>query len=46
VIQKALCCIGEKNRDKINQIILDNLEQLVSDSNGICVVKLYLKKII
>ena len=38
VIQKVLSCIKEKNREEINQIILNNLENLVTDSNGICVV--------
>jgi hypothetical protein len=38
VIQKVLSCIKEKNREEINEIILTNLENLVTDSNGICVV--------
>ena len=38
VIQKVLSCIKETNREDINEIILTNLENLVTDSNGICVV--------
>ena len=38
VVQKVLSCIKETNREEINEIILNNLESLVTDSNGICVV--------
>jgi hypothetical protein len=40
VIQKILVGIKEENRGDINETILSNLEKLVLDSNGVCVVLL------
>jgi hypothetical protein len=39
VLQKIVACIEEKKRDEINNILMENLNQLVYDPNGICVVK-------
>ena len=41
VIQKVLSCIDEANRETINKIILTNINKLIFDSNGICVVRSY-----
>jgi len=37
-MQKILASIKEDNRENINIIILDNLDKLVLDNNGVCVV--------
>ena len=38
VMQKVISCIDEKNREFINKTVLSNINKLVFDSNGICVV--------
>lgn len=42
VMQKILAAIKEENRPNINKIIINNLERLVLDSNGVCVVKKFI----
>ena len=41
VIQKIIFGIKENNREHMNETILNNLEKLVLDSNGVCVVGLH-----
>ena len=38
VMQKIIFAIKEENRSAINEILLENIERLVLDSNGVCVV--------
>jgi hypothetical protein len=42
VMQKILAAIKEENRPNINNIVLNNLERLVLDSNGVCVIKKFI----
>ncbi len=42
VIQKVLSSIDENNRESINKILLNNIDKLIYDSNGICVVSKYI----
>jgi len=37
-MQKILSAIKEENREEVNFIILENLDKLVLDNNGVCVV--------
>ena len=38
VIQKIMTCIDEQNRLELNFILMNNLDKLLKDANGICVV--------
>jgi hypothetical protein len=38
VIQKIISSIDEINREHVNQTLLTNINKLIYDSNGICVV--------
>jgi hypothetical protein len=38
-MQKIITTIDEEKREHINKVILSNLDKLVFDSNGICVVR-------
>lgn len=40
VMQKVLSSIDESNREHINKTLLLNLDKLIYDSNGICVVNI------
>ena len=42
VIQKIIQCISEDQREQLNIIIIQNLNQLSKDPNGICLVKKYI----
>lgn len=39
VIQKIITSIKETNREHINQTVLCNMDKLINDSNGVCVVR-------
>jgi F0F1-type ATP synthase delta subunit len=41
VIQKVISSIDENNREHINKTLLNNIDKLIYDSNGICVVTIY-----
>jgi hypothetical protein len=41
-MQKVISCIDEKSREHINKVVLFNLNKLVYDSNGICVIKKFI----
>ena len=44
VIQKLILCINESNRSCLNDEIFENFHKFVKDSNGICVIKKFIKK--
>lgn len=44
IIQKIISCFEEKNRNYLNDFILNNLSKMCMNANGICVVSYkYLK---
>ena len=42
VMQKMISTIKESNREKINTLVFDNITLLLSDANGVCVVKKFI----
>ena len=42
VIQRIILCIDETKRQTLNMILLNNLKILITDCNGICVIKKFI----
>ncbi len=43
VVQKVVTCLNEASRMNINLLILNNFDKLIYDSNGICILKKFVK---